>query len=795
MALSNHAGHPSHWQQAEHPLAAMVALAQEFDAHGSAGGHPPVESRVEDLIRTFELSGAARSALLCGDLPSALAVECARPKAPLAQLLVGDNTAEVTARDRGVIIDVRGHRIVLNFGQHLAASVEIARAAKASGVKSVAVVGIDRDQCHVVRLDHSSGLSTTSGSLTALCDDIDLSGSLWSVIFPTHRAILLRTYALSTIDRSRGALFNLDALRRFRWAIGGGSLRRGGTLDERLAFSGLQKFSLQLASSHSESRVLRYQLRPLDAFIDQVHRTYPTSPARLFQTDDGLVRMTGYDPPHSRLLRFGETTEYRTPARGDYVTDYRARFSKRFFNRDFVIVPAPLDISHAGLYAATAEIANILGFRRTGLFQLAFSKRIYTIVLPAGIVHLRPPDPTVLLVPCMIAYRGDFRPTFRRTFTLSIMAIPVARDSSCKPPADNTLDFAPTPVDPATIHRLNDILAAVNTVSVADPGAVLAIEGPLAELLPDAGGLSGLAGLTESLLAMVASASVGGRSRRRGHRRARSMVTDARSESRLSSILVQVAWRTRAAEKSPWEKFVRTGGDSAFRRAVHRLIYFIDSIDDERSRTTAETTRLDLMQISNSFGDDLGGTTFLDPDSQTKFLIYPSSREHYPNQSILRWMGFALFADSALASLKSLLARSNARLSSRHSLSRMVVSLQELIESFAELYNLDIRRHLYRQEYERLKSILRIDDDYAQLNSKVDTLTQAASLREQRLVNRVILAVATATLAATAIAVLATVGQWSLRSVLIIGGSAIAATVIGSVFLLEPIRRLLGGGR
>jgi hypothetical protein len=125
----------------------------------------------------------------------------------------------------------------------------------------------------------------------------------------------------------------------------------------------------------------------------------------------------------------------------------------------------------------------------------------------------------------------------------------------------------------------------------------------------------------------------------------------------------------------------------------------------------------------------------------------------------------------------------------------MVVSLQELIESFAELYNLDIRRHLYRQEYERLKSILRIDDDYAQLNSKVDTLTQAASLREQRLVNRVILAVATATLAATAIAVLATVGQWSLRSVLIIGGSAIAATVIGSVFLLEPIRRLLGGGR
>jgi hypothetical protein len=219
-------------------------------------------------------------------------------------------------------------------------------------------------------------------------------------------------------------------------------------------------------------------------------------------------------------------------------------------------------------------------------------------------------------------------------------------------------------------------------------------------------------------------------------------------------------------------------------------MYYPDSLEDAGAQTTPRTTRLDAMQISNSLGDDLGGMTFFEPDSETKYLIYPADREEYPNYSILRWAGFASYSDSALAALRALLARVDARLGAGVGLHGMLSSTEQLVEHFAELYDLDIKRHVYRKEYQRLKTITGIESDYEQLQQKVESLTQAASLREQQLVNKVLIILTAGILWITGVAVVATVAKWHLLESLLWAGAGVLASIAIGASGVNAMRRL-----
>jgi len=124
-----------------------------------------------------------------------------------------------------------------------------------------------------------------------------------------------------------------------------------------------------------------------------------------------------------------------------------------------------------------------------------------------------------------------------------------------------------------------------------------------------------------------------------------------------------------------------------------------------------------------------------------------------------------------------------------------VETLGEMTESFAELYDLDIRRHLYRQEYERLRELLNVDRDYTFLLEKFGSVKEDASLREQRLFNKLLVAFTVATTSVAIIGTIAQILQWTPEYFLAVTiPTAVALTIAGYV-TFDRIRRLLSRGR
>jgi hypothetical protein len=447
-------------------------------------------------------------------------------------------------------------------------------------------------------------------------------------------------------------------------------------------------------------------------------------------------------------------------------------------------VPEQVESTQKEILQAMANVANILAIRRVGLFRSSLSRRIFTLSLPGAIISLDGFDGEFFVMPCLILYKKSFQTSFRSTMTLSWFVVPVETSQCDKQ--------YPMHVSLRDITRLNEAFSSQSLLANNDT-KIDSMRGPLTTYFKNMP--SSLYELVEETFGLFLRKKRNNRLQSASTRRFKTELAEIIAQNHLSSILIQVNWMNSQEEGMPWERFIRTGKDTAFQRALHRLIYYKDSRHDSDAHTTSKTTKFEEIQVSNSLGDDLGGMTFYEPDSETKYLIYPENREKFPNYSMLRWLGFAVYSDSALSALRRLLSRLGSHVGSNLALPGMIRTAEELVDDFAELYDFDIRRSIYRYEYQRLKRLSGIDSDYQQLSLKVNNLTQTASLKEQQSVNRILLFLTASTLSASVTATIATVNEWSLKQTLIALIVSVTLTVLLVAVGAKIVRSIVGRWR
>ena len=399
-----------------------------------------------------------------------------------------------------------------------------------------------------------------------LAADVALVGSVWSSVFPAHRAIVTRTVAVSVPRQERGILFDRrkGALRGLRTSLRSGigrEARREIRALDRLESTFCRRDGLQLSSLED----LRERFEASDDPVETLSER---------RTGDLVVRT--YRPPRSRVVRFHPTSPANEPNRGDYVISYQPGGSRAEFHREFVICKEDWEPGEDELYRATFNILHVLAIRRSGLFRLGFAERVYTVLLPPALLEMDGRgDQGIFLVPCVILYQVPGKSSFRSTFTVSYVAIPVELD-----PVEAGEDplSVPSRVRGPRFTAIDELRALRRDLTaqvVPDNGSaqlpLVTTHGPLAELLGVEGDFLALPTLLQQIGEFV-SGRVIARERQTAASIAAAMTFTATVESTLSTLLLQVDWRPPPGAAQPWEDWLLTGKHRPFTDNVYKLM-------------------------------------------------------------------------------------------------------------------------------------------------------------------------------------------------------------------------------
>lgn len=580
--------------------------------------------------------------------------------------------------------------------------------------------------------------------------DVAMVGSLWALVFPAHRAMLTRTIAFSVPRTPRCLLFDEPTRPAGRWTrLGKGRWNRTSMLEwEALA---RLKQALEGATGWQDESNRPARLFSLEELRVQLGTVGKTADV-LSRQQKGADVFTHYAPPYSPLIRFGEEEAGQAPTRGDFVISYRGVRPYEEFHRGFLLSLGEWLPGEAELYRAALDVLHVLAIRRSGLFRLGFAQRVFTVLLPPAMLDVEGREGEELFViPCLVFYQVPGKSTFRRTFTLSYVVVPV------KKAAEGELPRLPRRM---AIEDLRALCADLKSPLSQGPAPArtprVHAGGPLAEMVGLDRGAVTVPRLVSTVAEFVVAKMLCPTRPAKCRGVASAMAFASGFESRLASMLLQVEWRSPTGSAQPWEEWLTSGVDRCFKDNVYKLMFYDDFLAPRSGYTSRRGVDLKTMLIGNALRTDMNGMTFLDPTEELKVILFPKERERYPNYSIVRWMGFSLYAESALSALQGMIQRFYVDLNQQGSLERVVRTLGEMLESFAELYDLDIRLYLYRQEYEKLRELLKVDRDFAFLSSKLASVKEDASLREQRLFNKLLVAF---TVATTSIAVAGTVAQ------------------------------------
>lgn len=608
-----------------------------------------------------------------------------------------------------------------------------------------------------------------------VANEIAFVGSLWDSIFPSHRAILTRTISVTAPRSEQGALFGLHHRSVGAWKLAFASAPTRALREEEVVLQRLRTLLIEPRLMSDSVRPLR--LVAIDDLRQELSAIEERPPSVVSENFEGAYVVRRYSPVRSPLLDFGESESPHPPSRRDYVTTYRPGPGHTEFHRDFFVSPARWASEDLELYRAAFGLLHTLAIRRSGLFKVGFAQRVYSLLLPPAVAQ----DPSIpekgyVFFPCLILYRVPKQATFRRTFTLTFIAVPIHITG----PTQN----APRPRGPwagtarqASIDEIRALMTDLR-VPLANDGIPsksphFNLWGPLVDLLR-------ISDRPVSIPELIhrTSTYVVGRVLNAGTRAsppAIQVIGDGRTplgsapaltfasslESRVASMLLLVGWRPSSGEDHAWEKWIRTGVDNTLRDNVFKLLFYEDFLNPKTAYTSRTALDLKGLHVGNTLGGDMSGMTFYEPYDDTKLIVYPRQHERYPDYSIVRWMAFSIYTDSALASLQGMIHRFHGDIDEKGDLREVIAQLDDMIQSFVELYDLDIRAYFYRREYEKLRELLRIDRDYDSLLKKFDSVKDDATLREQRLINKLLVALAVSTVTAGILGTLAQNEKWS----------------------------------
>lgn len=594
--------------------------------------------------------------------------------------------------------------------------------------------------------------------LREMCDEIAFHGSIWESIFPQHYSILSRTISYTFDQRTKGALF---------------SARNGKSDDlldeERSAFEALLCLDgvyTNLVNLHEFYSELQDSTKPPKLLAEHVQGNY---------------RLRKYSPDRSLIFDFGQPSGYLS--RTDFVTTYN--IGNQEFHREFFISSRVWEPGEQEIRIAAFDLLNMLAIRRTKLFRIGFASRIYNILLPPIILTDESSSSDgYVIFPCLNLYRTT-QQGFRRTLSLTFVASPITIDNVGRLPVINARS--------AAIDELHDFIAdllAIGSAETFKTKKSYKVTGPGLFYYQDLPPIIN----TPSLLQYV--------SREILQRALQNSKVDAKIiddiinstlyvsnlESRIATMSLQISWTPRMGFSQPWEQWIATGEDPVFQMGLFRTLFYSDYLTPHTADASRHAIQLAQFNIGNTLGADMGGMTLYNPQENLKVVLYPSIRESYPNYSIVRWMVWQIYIDSALASLRALIYRFHPILEERRDLHSIIGTLDEMIQEFVDFYDLDLRDFFYRKEYEKLRALMQVDADYEQLLSKFASSKEDESLREQRLINKLVVSLTIATVTITVLTTIAQIEEYSSARYMLVAVTVSAITAWGGYILFDPLR-------
>lgn len=503
---------------------------------------------------------------------------------------------------------------------------------------------------------------------------------------------------------------------------------------------------------------------------------------------DGDVVQRRFNPGCSAILAFNGIAA--GTSRDDFVSSYTIDNVET--SRDFSVVPKDLLQKWPHVARAQFDLAYMLAIRRVKLFRSAFGRRVYNIVLPPiGLDLVGVKFGGLVVFPCLNLYKSP-QGGFRRTVSITLFVCPI---TSLEPSA---IGVGPRRVSHAELHFLrkqlikSPVSRAMSDVADAVVVPICAGTYPWVERCSTAA--DALAALIREVSEWIYTGKCTSTSKGSRNTSLDASITIASAECRLTTVLMLVDWQCPNSSVQPWEDWVAGGSDAAVELAAYRALFFDDFIDPASAYASAKTIRARTFSIGNTAGADLTGVTLFNPNDMFKVCLYSMHNECYPNFSIVRWAAWQIYIDSALTSLRALIQRHSLIMQKTADLRDVIDALGTMIHEFAEFYDLDIREYFYRKEYEKLRAQMQVDDDYVELTKRLSSSKEDELLREQRLINKLILALTIATVSVSVLSTMAQMGAFGVKGYVYWTLSSAALLVWLGYVAFDPIKRALSRG-
>jgi len=457
-----------------------------------------------------------------------------------------------------------------------------------------------------------------------------------------------------------------------------------------------------------------------------------------------------------------------TASRGDAVTCQTDGW------REFMLCRLDRSDDSGGrgsILSLTYTLMYLMAVRRTKLFKQHYGSRLFCISLPPGI--LCSGERASVVVPLLHLTRRLRGGALRNTVVLTIIVVPVGIVDSQLLPRDASFEES---------FSITSDLESVGRPVIARNNFNLS--GPLSDYLrlyePTT-----FAELASRLVERLSASTCGGWSSVHTSSVQGGLRGLTESSSGTSANLVN--WRPSAP--SPWSDWVQGQRDEPLCQEFHRAAFWADFIQPDGAFSSWDTVDFSGLSIGNAHGADASGLTLYNPQLDTKFVFFPHKSEKYPNHSVLRWFTWQIYLDVASASVKSLLGRLHEQIDTARELRQVIASVNELMTEMGEVYDLDLLDFFYRREYEAFRRVTRLDDDYVYMKERLSTVQGESTLREQILMNNMVLALTLSSVLAT---ILAAVGQgrdWGLATYLWVAVGTLTIALGISLGVLEPTRR------
>ena len=416
---------------------------------------------------------------------------------------------------------------------------------------------------------------------------------------------------------------------------------------------------------------------------------------------------------------------------------FRNLGSSTFFN-DFLMRPtSPGETNYSkALDTAQFNVAAMLADRRSHMLAQGQADRTYNIYLPPAMIYEGGnPSRAYVLVPSLSFIRLSNTNSFRRTFSLSLVLIPVSQDTN----AARALD----PDEPAALHTEWTLIPSPGIASYfVSYGGLTAFVAREAEPWDRSGKVTvTLRELIQDILFAVVSNAVRSDLELRGEA-LRDYLHDLVVRAVQASVCggyCSVLPDVSVSELRHWQTSPTEERTTGAKLSVAFAKIMGPQLTNEWAMEEPSSFRL-----RHGRGAEPLIPTFYFSFALQRLLFTPSAADLESQDTSLLWtVGWHLLLMTGISALLEMLGTFHHEMEHRSTATSAQAFLKEFLVDIEEYFDFDLLP-VYRLDFDALKKVEGIDNDFERLRERVASLGQERIIEESRKTNQRLLWIAAA---------------------------------------------------